>query len=167
MWGWTCKCVAYSRLQAPYDWSLSRPLSDSYRLQRTTIRAASSCHSREVNSWIVERRVERTFCTLWAWFWSYHVSISRRCQSLISRISQQWSRSLLGHFPCAALHWTCYHDCVESFKQLANQVGYMILQLSHRLPGIYGNKQTLSSGSTLGLGSFTAINPCPRVITIT
>ena len=32
---------------------------------------------------------------------------------------------------------------------------------------LWQRKQTLSSGSALGLGSFTAINPWPRAITIT
>ena len=38
-----------------------------------------------------------------------------------------------------------------------NQMGY--ISLIAQLPGIYGSKQTLSSGCALGLGSFTAINP--------
>ena len=113
-------------------------------------------------------------CTLWVWFWSlwsYEVTTSA-----FPSVAEVWlSRSKcerscpLRRFPCPALHWTCYHgvwDCVHTFKRLANQVGYIIV-IARVAMDLWQRKQTLSSGCALGLGSFTAINPWPRAITIT
>ena len=102
------------------------------------------------------------------WSWSYHVSIqSIGRRKVWSNRSERERSCLLRRFPCPAFHWTCYHgilDCVHSFKQLANQVGYKFIA---RVAIELEHKQTLSSGCALGLGSFTAMNPWPRAITIT
>ena len=53
-------------------------------------------------------------------------------------------------------------DCVHSFKRLANQVGPgRYKRFTARVAIELECKQTLSSGCALGLGSFTAMNPCP------
>ena len=56
-------------------------------------------------------------------------------------------------------------DCVHSFKWLVGPGRYkrFIARVAIELE----RKQTLSSGCALGLGSFTAMNPWPRAITIT
>ena len=105
-------------------------------------------------------------CT-WVWFWTYHVSISSHHRSVSQ--SKRERSFLLCRFLHPALHLTGHHgalDCVHSFKRLANQVGYIIV-IAWVARDLWQRKQTLSSGCVLGLGSFTAIHPRPRAITIT
>ena len=106
-------------------------------------------------------------CMLWVWFCSYHVSISSCHQSLSQ--GKCGKSSLLCRFHCQVLHWTCRHgvlDCLHSFKQLANQAGYIIV-IARVATDLRQSKQTLSLGFALRLGTFTAINPWPFAITIT
>ena len=109
-------------------------------------------------------------CTLWVWSWRVwsYTSVFPSVTEVWSSRSKCERSCLLRRFPCPALHWTCYHGvlyCVHSFKRLANQVGYIIV-IARVAMDLWQRKQTLSSGCAIGLGSFTAINPCPRAITI-
>ena len=55
---------------------------------------------------------------------------------------------------------------MEVRDRWTNQVGHITV-IARVARDLWQRKQTLSSGSALGLGSFTAINPWPRAITIT
>ena len=57
-------------------------------------------------------------------------------------------------------------DSIARMTIRTNLMGYITV-IARFAKDLWRRKQTLSSGFTFGLGSFTTINPWPRAITIT